>query len=241
MPIRALLFDLDDTLLETHHGHMTAMRVCCEQAAAAHPHWTPEQFRRSFTRAYHALESELEAGRFAYESQLHYRSVTWAQTLKECGLTIELAKELGELYLAERRKHYRLYEEAVEILERLGREYTLVLVTNGPSDFQREKIAALELERWVPHLVVSGEVGSWKPDAGIFRHALGLAGARPGEAVMVGDNLERDIAGAQAAGIHAVWMRRYPHLLPIPGITPDHEVEDLHGLVEHLERLRGSA
>ena len=48
MPIRALFFDLDDTLLETHHAHEAALRLCCERASALYPGWRPEQLRQGF-------------------------------------------------------------------------------------------------------------------------------------------------------------------------------------------------
>ena len=60
----------------------------------------------------------------------------------------------------------------------------------------------------VEAVVTSAEVGAAKPDRAIFEHALELAGARPGEAVHVGDSLDNDVAGARAAGIRPVLLAR---------------------------------
>ena len=57
--------------------------------------------------------------------------------------------------------------------------------------------------------MVSGELGAGKPDAAVFDHALGLLGAEREDAVMVGDSLECDVAGARAAGLGAVWVNRF--------------------------------
>lgn len=236
MPIRALFFDLDDTLLETHEAHEAAVSLCCRRAAEHHPDWTPEALREAFVRSYRALEAQLEAGNLQMTSQMLFRTRSWEETLKACGLTVDLAEELARLYLAERRRRYRLFEDVPAGLDGLARRYRLVLVTNGLGELQREKIEAVGLERWFRHVAISGEVGSWKPDAGIFRHALALAEVAPSEALMVGDSLERDIHGAQALGIRAAWMRRYPHLAPVAGVEPDATVEDLNGLADLLTR-----
>jgi putative hydrolase of the HAD superfamily len=238
MPIRALLFDLDDTLLETHHAHMTAIRLSCERAAAHHPEWTPESLQELFVSTYRVLEEQIESGELAFSTQLSFRQRTWEDTLRTCGLSPALGEELAHVYLAERRKRYLLYDDVPTALDTLAPDYRLVLVTNGLGDLQREKVAAVQLERWFPHVVVSGEVRSWKPDAGIFQHALKLAEVEASEALMIGDNLHRDVAGASALGIATAWIRRYPHLTPVEGIQPDFEAEGLPALVAHLSRIK---
>jgi putative hydrolase of the HAD superfamily len=238
MPIRALFFDLDDTLLETHQAHQKSIRVSCEHAARCYPGWTPEQLRDAFFRAYRIVEEQMEMGRLTFDSQLLFRTRVWEDALEACRLDSALGRELAEVYLAERRRNYRLYDEVPELLDRLKPDFRLVLVTNGLPDLQREKIDAVGLERWFPHAAISGELRSWKPDPGIFRHALGLAGTVPAETVMLGDSLERDIAGAGALGIRTVWVRRYEHQRPIEGIDPDHEMTDLLALPQLLAQGR---
>ena len=77
-------------------------------------------------------------------------------------------------------------------------------------------------------MVSSGGVGALKPDPRIFRFALERVSGRAADAVMVGDNPARDIAGAQRAGIRGVWVDRDggdDH-----GVVPDARVSDLGGL-----------
>ena len=230
MPIRALFFDLDDTLLETHHAHHAAVRRACERVAERHPEWTADQMVEAFTEAYRHIERQLESGTLKITSHREFRQLSWEETLRSCRLSPALADELTELYLAERRSRYALFPDVPAVLHQLAPDYTLVLVTNGLGELQREKAAAVRLERWFSRYAVSGEVGSWKPDAGIFRRALDLAGVSADEAVMIGDALERDVVGARQLGIRTVWVRRYPHLEPQDGIHPDAELPDLTGL-----------
>jgi putative hydrolase of the HAD superfamily len=57
-------------------------------------------------------------------------------------------------------------------------------------------------------VVTSAEAGARKPSAAIFERALGLAGVGGGDAIHIGDSLEEDVAGARAAGIEPVLLRR---------------------------------
>lgn len=237
MPIRALLFDLDDTLLETYPAHRAAVLAACRQASERFPERTPEELRESFLQAYRALEAQVEAGTLQFATVMLFRTRVWEETLRTFDLPHELGAELARMYGEERARRYTLYQEVPQVLSTLGQKYRLVLVTNGPGDLQREKVAAVGLERWIDRIVVSGEVGSWKPHPEIFRRALELAEAGPAEAVMIGDSLERDIHGANTFGIRSVWMRRYAHLHPIEGIRPDVELADMHGLAGAVESL----
>lgn len=234
MAVRALLFDLDDTLLETFLSHNASLRLSCRRAAEIYPAWTAERLEEAFRRAYRLLEARMESGSLKYESQVMFRTHTWEETLRSCELDPAVGEHLARVYLDERRRRYQLYDDVPVVLPRLAERFELVLVTNGLGDLQREKIEAVGLGRWFDRIVISGEVGSWKPDGAIFRHALSLVGAAPGEAVMVGDSLERDIHGARSAGMRTVWMRRYPHLKPIAGIEPHVTAVDAHGVVEAL-------
>jgi HAD superfamily hydrolase (TIGR01509 family) len=101
-----------------------------------------------------------------------------------------------------------VFDDAASALTSLGQSHALALVTNGASCLQREKLAASGLGEHFDAVVVSGDVGAGKPDAAIFRHALAALDASAGEAVMIGDNLERDVDGAIAAGLEAVWINR---------------------------------
>jgi putative hydrolase of the HAD superfamily len=92
---------------------------------------------------------------------------------------------------------------APEALDRLRADgVTLVLVSNAPPTLPAF-FGTLGLARRFDHLVVSGILGIEKPDPRIFREALRLAGARPEDAIHVGDLVEIDAAGARSAGIRA--------------------------------------
>jgi putative hydrolase of the HAD superfamily len=138
-----------------------------------------------------------------------YRREAWRLALVEQGLDDRtLAEELGERYGRERRSRHETFADAADALAGLAEGYELLLVTNGASCLQREKLAASGLGDRFAAVVVSAEVGVGKPDAAIFRRALAQLDADPAHAVMVGDSLARDVEGALAAGLRAVWVNR---------------------------------
>lgn len=234
MPPRALLLDLDDTLLETTPAHEAAVSAAARRAAQG-AGVSPQELEQTFHAVYRELEQALERPLERRPGVLLFRTRAWRQTLERHSLQPALAEELAACYRDERRRRYRLYPDALPFLAwARDLSLTLVLVTNGPSEFQREKIAAVALAPWFAHLLVSEEVGSWKPDPPIFSLALAAAGVEPHQALMIGDSLHHDIAGAAALGIPTAWVRRYPHLQPAGAIQPHHTVVDLATLAALL-------
>ena len=71
-------------------------------------------------------------------------------------------------------------------------------------------LRSLELEPLLNGVLTSAGVGVRKPAPAIFERALAVAGVPAGDAIHVGDSLDEDVAGARAAGIEPVLIRRGP-------------------------------
>jgi putative hydrolase of the HAD superfamily len=259
--VRAVLFDLDDTLIAEEPAAVETFaataRVAAERyeldaaalatdarararelwwAGASHPYC-----RRIGISSWEGLWCRFEGG--APElSELRawapaYRREAWRLALADQGVDdAGLADELGERFGVERRARHRTLPDAEAALAALSKEHRLALVTNGASCLQREKLAASGLAERFDAVVVSGDLGTGKPDAAVFEHALDALGARADEAVMVGDSLARDIEGALAAGLGAVWLNpsEQPPPTPRAGMV---EIRDLTELPRALEAL----
>lgn len=83
-----------------------------------------------------------------------------------------------------------------------------VVVTNGESRLQEEKLRKTGLDRYLADWVISEDVGVRKPNPRIFAIAAERARMRLTGAWLIGDNPEADIAGADAAGVRSVWLHR---------------------------------
>jgi putative hydrolase of the HAD superfamily len=136
-----------------------------------------------------------------------YRQEAWRAALAELGIDDPaLATSLSDAYVASQRSGHPLIDGAAELVHSLEGRCRLGLLTNGPADIQRFKIASTGLGDCFGAVVISGEVGLGKPDPDIFALTLAQLGAKAESAVMVGDSWERDIIGALDAGLEAVWV-----------------------------------
>jgi putative hydrolase of the HAD superfamily len=232
--VTALLFDLDETLVVEEPAAVAAFEATARLGAARHGvdvaalalaarSRARELWRAAPTYAYclrigissweglwcrfEGDEPELRSLRVWSPT---YRREAWRLALGEQGVDdAELAEELGERFDTERRARHEVFADARAALSELRTSHPVALVTNGASCLQREKLAASGLGDSFDIVVVSGEFGVGKPDASIFRHALSQLGSDARGAVMVGDSLARDVDGALAAGLGAVWVNRF--------------------------------
>jgi putative hydrolase of the HAD superfamily len=160
-----------------------------------------------------------------------YRLRAWTAALEEVGIDDRpLAAELAEFFAIDRSRRHVVFAETEQVLHDLKRNYRLALITNGAPDIQGTKIDGSNLAGFFETIVISGDHGFGKPDRRIFQLALERLKVAPHEAVMIGDSLTRDIAGARAAGLRTVWINRYHRTLTDSHPVPDIELIDLRDL-----------
>jgi len=202
-PLRAVLFDLDDTLVPQHEwldGAWDAVAAVAEGLGAD----------RSALRR--ALAEEATAG--SARGQLIDRAVDRVHP----GLAIE---PLVAAFVAYRRPELTPYPGAASVLARCRERAGVAVVTDGRPEIQRAKLRAAGLDGCVDVVVCSDDLGRAhrKPDPLPFRTALDQLGVEPGEAAFVGDRPETDIVGARRLGIFAVRVHsgeyaRRPDVVP---------------------------
>lgn len=264
MPITAVLFDLDNTLLLEDEATERALRQTSELAGAragADPATVAAAARAAAEAIFQTSPTFTYAdemgiwwgealwGDFAGEhSGLRalrafvpgFRRAVWARALSAAGVDDDASvDDLAAAFRAFRRALVPIDPGAVAVLDDLRRDHRLALVTNGAPDVQREKLARTTLATRFAAIVISGELGIGKPDPRIFRAALDAIGVANTDAVMVGDSLERDIAGARGAGVRGIWLD--PTRRANAGtISPDARIGSLRELRDSLiglERL----
>lgn len=129
----------------------------------------------------------------------------------------------------------RPYPDAEMVLAALhGRGYRIGVIANQSAG-TADRLRAWGLLMHIDLVVASAEAGVVKPDPAIFRMAMEQAGCAPGEAVMIGDRLDNDIAPAKAVGMRTVWLPQGPavwHSVRRAAESPDMRVECLAELLE---------
>ena len=109
------------------------------------------------------------------------------------------------------------------------------VVTNGFTQTQWSKIRSAGIDRLVKGVVVSEEFGAWKPDPRIFLYALELIGASASETLFVGDNPDADIGGAYGVGMRTAWLR-HGRTWGIGSYSPDHILDDVRDVQALVSR-----
>jgi putative hydrolase of the HAD superfamily len=154
--------------------------------------------------------------------------------LERAGLSLERAETeafLDAIYISGAEGGKRAFPEAPDVLRELKRRgLLLATVTNrafGGERFRRELREADLDPGWDAH-AISVEAGYLKPHAALFEHALRELAVAPAEALMVGNSLLEDVAGAARLGIHTAWRRSPPDA---EGVEPDVTVDSLDELL----------
>ena len=255
MKVRAVIFDLDETLIEEETsndasalaaGEIAQVRRGVDRVAllAALRRRSRELFlegplidycREIGISAREALWGSFTGGDSSLEPLRQwmptYRLRSWTAALAEVGVDDQaLAGEIAEFFAIDRSRRHVVFAESEQVLHELKKNFRLALITNGAPDIQGTKIDGSNLASFFETIIISGDHGFGKPDLRIFQLALRRLEVAAHEAVMVGDSLNRDVAGARDAGIRTVWINRYQRELGASHPIPDVELTDLREL-----------
>ncbi|WP_078409938.1 HAD family hydrolase [Priestia abyssalis] len=259
--IKAIFFDLDDTLLWDQRSVKEAFAATCRAAAEKYD-IDVEELEEAVRKEARELYSSYETYEFTQMIGINpfeglwgnfldddenfrkmkdivpaYRKEAWTRGLKALGIDDpEFGAELAERFPQERRNSPFVYDETFNVLDELKGKYQLLLLTNGSPDLQNTKLDITpELVPYFDHIVISGAFGRGKPDPSIFEHALTLMSLNKDEVLMVGDNLMTDILGASRVGIKSVWINR--HDKERNEVIPTYEITHLEELYPILASL----
>jgi HAD superfamily hydrolase (TIGR01509 family) len=215
--LKAVLFDLDDTLFDHSHSILCAVEALREgyptlEAAPL------EELVYHYSRLLDELHPQVMAGHLTLDESRMERTrrlfARYGVTLSEAEAA-RLAAHYRAVYQATR----RAVPGAHALLERLRPHVRIVLVTNNLIEEQRDKVHQCGLEGLIDELVTWEETGIAKPDPRMFQIALSRVPCSVTEAVMIGDNWEADICGAQRAGLRAIWLNRQGIACPDPSLA----------------------
>ncbi len=243
--IRAVLFDLDGTLVDAHGAWGAAFGEALALGSARYPALKAlGDGPRAHIEVLRPLieEAHREAG--GGEWSREFLGQAFAALLERFAeRDLALAGRMCARYEAAWPRHLRLYPEVPGVLDALAKRYRLAIVSNGLGEEQRLKIAPLGLDRHIDAVAISGELGVRKPAPEIFEHVLAALDVSPSDAVHVGDDFGADIEGALASRLAAgVWVRRTnalpsEHTGSRASLPPHIEVADLSNLASLLESL----
>lgn len=227
---RHLFFDLDHTLwdFDTNAKHSLAEIYEAFQLAQKGID-TFDPFYESYLQHNAALWRRYEQG-FISVDELKWRRM-W-RTLLDYKIGDEkLAKSMADSFLEILPTKTVVFEHTFEILDYLTeKKYNLHLITNGFEKTQWTKLRNSKLDKYFQHVITSESAQCSKPNVGIFQFALDKANGELSESIMIGDNLEADIAGALNAGMDAIFANHIKATSEIKPTFTIHHLKELENI-----------
>ncbi|MCD8050362.1 MAG: HAD-IA family hydrolase [Clostridiales bacterium] len=200
--IKVVIFDIDNTLYSFDAAHQVAFAALLDYAQRELD-IAPDEFRR----LHKEMNQELK-GRMGNCAAIHNRLIRYQNILERLDKPIGHALRMSDLYWNTLLDVMQPSPGAVETAERLKeRGLKLGVGTDMTARMQFVKLERLGLLPYIDFLVSSEEAQAEKPAPALFARCVEKAGVRPEECLFVGDNLEKDVHGAQAAGLQALWYR----------------------------------
>lgn len=224
---KALLFDLDDTLLDFKAAEKFGLTQVFSDYEIPE---TPENIA-SYKRINHKLWKDYEEG---YINREMITGQRFPLFFKEVGVTEDGLKA------EEKYRHYLELSQvempgARALLDTLVPDYDLYLVTNGVASTQKNRLVNTNLGHYFSEVFISEELGVQKPDPAFFAKVFEkLPHLKKEEALLIGDSLTSDIQGGKNSQIDTVW---YNPFLATGQVRPTYEIQELQELPDLLQKI----
>jgi len=200
-----IFFDLDHTLWDFERNAEETKREMFENFQLKRKGIENyESFREKYVVINQALWAMYREDKIEKE-ELNFRR--FYDTLVLFGINDRrLGENMADAFIKGITSKTYLFPYTRELLEYLYPKYQLHIITNGFEEVQYGKLKNSGLGKYFTTIITSEAAGSKKPDPEIFRYALEEAGAKATESIMIGDDLEIDIAGARKLGIDQLFV-----------------------------------
>jgi putative hydrolase of the HAD superfamily len=231
MPYKQIFFDLDHTLWDFETNSKESLRDMFAEFSLQQ-RGIPDF--AAFHQSYCGHNKRMwERFRKGYISREELRWKRLFHTLLDFRIGDQrLVQELSIRYLELLPTKTHLFPDTVEVLDYLkNKSYPLHLITNGFQETQLLKLKHSGIDTYFSCMITSETAGCLKPQREIFEHALKETCCSAAEALMIGDTLEVDIAGARNAGIDQVYFNP---AIPPGDIQPTYTIQTLAALKDIL-------
>ncbi|MDF2787126.1 MAG: family hydrolase [Neobacillus sp.] len=233
MAIKAIFFDLDDTL----HDHLYPFSKAFKDSF---PHLYEQMDVVSLYKKFRDFSDLLWEKYSNHEltlEELRIARIEMAFEYFKKGITNEQASEFQAQYELNG-DNLQLFAEVPELINEIKAKGILVgIITNGPVQHQFNKINSLGLTNYVSrnHIFISDEVGVAKPNKQIFQHVAQKVNMLPNEIVYIGDSWPNDVVAPMEAGWKAIWYNHRKRL-PDTDHKPLAEINQLLSIIDIVKK-----
>jgi putative hydrolase of the HAD superfamily len=238
MPIKAVLFDMFDTLMMIRKNHEFYSPSLMRMYRYLNKNGVNISFD-TFQKAYIKTRDKLYAKADVNLEEPHF-NVRVSETLKSLGYNYDVSSPIVAAATAEFCEEFITFvyldENTEKLLRILHGKYKLGIISNFAIPECVDKLLKTHgLDKLFDAIVVSGAVNKRKPSPEVFERTLETLGVSASETVFVGDTLDADIEGAKAVGMKAVYIER--RIEKVEHVRPDQTIKSLSELPLVLERF----
>ena len=224
--IKAVLIDIDDTLLDFRKSANTAIRLCFEKYGLL---FTPHVID-TFHRINDELWRKIERKEITKQEMYGLR---WTSVFEALGIDCD-GNEMEPFFRSTLSGIAEPVDNAYELLEYLYKKYPLYAASNSSFEHQRKRMTQSDMLKYFQKMFVSETVGALKPAKEFFDFCFNEMGnPTPNEVVIIGDSLTSDISGGVSYGLKTIWYNPVNKELP-PNLSPTYTVNDLREIKEIL-------
>ncbi|MFQ5693021.1 MAG: HAD family hydrolase [Nitrospinota bacterium] len=246
MRYKAVIFDLFDTVVLFDYAKMpeivvdgetrrTTMGKTYEILRERHPSLGWDAFFGALAEVDAALRPLKEAGREVHSVDRFRRVLEALRLPGSESLSDDFVESLVARHMEALLGCAHLPDDHPAILEALGRDYRLALLSNFDyAPAARKMLDDMGLRDYFLKIAISDELGWRKPHPRVFQALVEELGVEPAESLYVGDTFEIDVVGAKAAGLDAAWVNPSGKVPGDGGVRPDIEVRSLAELRRRL-------
>ncbi|XP_049456735.1 N-acylneuraminate-9-phosphatase [Epinephelus fuscoguttatus] len=238
--VKAILFDMDNTLIETSRANGVAIQKTSEllKTTLALDDNTISSICDKFKQKLYHESFDPSAGRTIDEVRVGHWEESIQEAVGSCSPP-SLGAQCYYLWKNSRLEFLCLSPEICNLLRQLRSRYKLLLLTNGETQTQREKIKAVRCEGFFDAIVVGGEYAEQKPFVSIFTLCFNMLQVKAQDCIMVGDSLDTDIEGGFNAKVRAtVWISSAGGAVPDGSVKPDYTIPTVLDLPDILQQLK---
>jgi putative hydrolase of the HAD superfamily len=211
MKYRHVFFDLDRTLWDFDHNSAETLTELFHSFNLKEKTDTGvDEFLSGYQKVNEALWAKYRAGTI---EKAELRSTRFRVAFEMIKISDgQLADRFAEHYIRICPRKTTMLPGAHELLGVLKEEYVLHIITNGFEETQHEKMGACGIDHFFEEVITSEVAGARKPHPRIFELALSRSGAQLEASIMIGDDLEADVRGAQDFGMDQIHFCRNGNL-----------------------------
>ncbi|WP_282089055.1 YjjG family noncanonical pyrimidine nucleotidase [Aquimarina algiphila] len=224
--IEHIFFDLDHTLWDFDRNSLLAFKMIFEK-------FDVDIDINIFLKAYQPIN--MKYWKLYREERINKEELRRARLIEafmcfEKNFSIGVIDDISEDYINFLPLHNYLIDGTQDLLEYLNPKYELHIITNGFEEVQNQKLLNSGIRHYFNTITNSEETGVKKPNPFIFEQAIQKSGAKFDNSIMIGDNYEADIKGAEAVGLDTICFNYHKEELPFQNI----QVSELKEIKNYL-------